>query len=108
MGKPYVRVYTEEKDRPALILVDQRINMFFGTVRSTKAVAAAEVAALCAWRVLAQGDRIGGLVFNDFRIDEHRPHRSRSAVLRLAETITTRNHELRADAPASRTPAQLN
>ena len=30
-GKPHVRVYTEERDRPALLLVDQRVSMFFGT-----------------------------------------------------------------------------
>ena len=30
-GKPAVRVYDEEKERPALIVVDQRANMFFGS-----------------------------------------------------------------------------
>jgi uncharacterized protein (DUF58 family) len=107
-GKPYIRVYTEEKDRPTIIVVDQRINMFFGSVRATKSVAAAEVAALSAWRVLAQGDRIGGFVFNDTQIDELRPHRSRAAVMRLAETITGRNRELRADTSARRMSGQLN
>lgn len=106
--KPYVRVYTEEKDRPALILVDQRLNMFFGSVRAMKSVAAAEVAALAAWKVLDQGDRVGGIVFNDERIDEHRPHRSRAAVMRLAETIATQNRELRADSTLPRAPGQLD
>ena len=31
---PYVRVYTEEKDRTVWLLVDQRVSMFFGSVRS--------------------------------------------------------------------------
>src|SRR5262245_4260629 len=53
--KPFVRVYTEEKDRPAVLVVDQRINMFFGSARSLKSVTAAEAAALCAWKVLSQG-----------------------------------------------------
>jgi uncharacterized protein (DUF58 family) len=107
-GKPYIRVYTEEKDRPAILVVDQRINMFFGSVRSTKSVTAAEVAALCAWRILGQGDRVGGFIFNDTQIDELRPHRSRAAVMRLAETMTMRNRELRADTNMNRMPAQLN
>jgi uncharacterized protein (DUF58 family) len=77
-------------------------------VRSTKSVAAAEVAALGAWRVLGQGDRVGGFVLNDSHIDELRPHRSRAAVMRLAETITMRNRELRADTTESRAPGQLN
>ena len=31
-GKPVVRTFTEERDRPALIVVDQRMSMFFGSV----------------------------------------------------------------------------
>jgi uncharacterized protein (DUF58 family) len=71
-------------------------------------VAAAEIAALCAWRVLGQGDRVGGFVFNDTRIDEVRPHRSRAAVMRLADTIAEQNRELRADAAAGRAAGQLD
>ena len=29
-GTPHVRVFTEERDRPALLVVDQRMSMFFG------------------------------------------------------------------------------
>jgi uncharacterized protein (DUF58 family) len=107
-GKPFVRVYAEEKDRPALLIVDQRINMFFGTRRAMKSVAAAEVAALAAWRVLAQDDRVGGLVFNDERIDEVRPHRSSAAVMKFLETVAEQNGALRADSPAQRNQAQLD
>ena len=107
-GKPFVRIYTEEKDRPALFVIDQRINMFFGTRRAMKSVAAAEVAALGAWRVLAQGDRVGGIVFADAQVDELRPQRSRAAVMRLLETVVERNAALRADAPVRRNPAQLD
>jgi uncharacterized protein (DUF58 family) len=108
MGKPYVRVYTEEKDRPALVVVDQRINMFFGTRRAMKSVAAAEAAALCAWRILAVGDRVGGWVFNDERLAEVRPARSRTAVTRLLEVVVEQNALLRADSAARRTPSRLN
>jgi uncharacterized protein (DUF58 family) len=108
MGKPYVRVYTEEKDRPALVVVDQRINMFFGTRRALKSVAAAEAAALCAWRILAVGDRVGGWVFGDERLEEVRPARSRAAVTRLLEVVVAQNTALRADSSVRRTPSRLN
>ena len=49
--KPYVRVFTEERDRPALLVVDQRLSMFFGTKKNMKSVTAAELAAAGAWRV---------------------------------------------------------
>jgi uncharacterized protein (DUF58 family) len=107
-GKPHVRVHTEEKDRPLLLLVDQRMNMFFGTRRAMKSVAAAEVAALVAWRVLADGDRVGGLVFGDAGITQLRPQRSRGAVLHLLGEIARYNQALRADAPAARASGRLN
>lgn len=107
-GQPFVRVYKEEKDRPALIVVDQRTNMFFGSRRSMKSVAAAEVAALCAWRVMTLGDRVGGVVFNDVKQEAVRPHRSRGAVIRFAETISIQNNALSADSDIERSPGQLN
>jgi uncharacterized protein (DUF58 family) len=44
LRKPHVRVYSEERERPVLFVVDQRTNMFFGSARTTKATAAAELA----------------------------------------------------------------
>lgn len=58
-GKPHVRSYTEEKDRNVMICVDQRSSMFFASQNTMKSVVAAEVAALCGWRVLKDGDRVG-------------------------------------------------
>src|SRR5210317_654341 len=52
---PYVRVFTEEKDRSVWLLIDQRISMFFGSQQRMKSVVAAEAAAAAAWRVLSQG-----------------------------------------------------
>ena len=64
-GEPHVRVFTEERDRPALLVVDQRMSMFFGTQLNMKSVTAAEAAAIVGFRILAQGDRVGGIVFDD-------------------------------------------
>lgn len=107
-GKHFVRVYDEEKDRPALIVVDQRMNMFFGSRMMMKSVIAAETAALCAWRVMNLGDRVGGFVFNDSRIDELRPHRSRAAVIELAGMMARQNAELHAVSNAPRGGGQLD
>jgi uncharacterized protein (DUF58 family) len=98
-GAPHVRVTREERDRPALILVDQRQSMFFGTVRNMKSVTAAEAAALAAWRILAAGDRVGGLVLSDTGLDAVPARRSRAAVLRLLELVAARNAALSAGAP---------
>ena len=108
MPKPYVRVYTEERDRPTMLLLDQRINMFFGSRISMKSVIAAEIGALAAWRVYEQGDRIGAFVFNDTSTEEIRMHRSRATVLRILECTASMNHLLRADITQKSGSGRLN
>jgi uncharacterized protein (DUF58 family) len=107
-GKPHVRVYSEERDRPALILVDQRMSMFFGTQHAMKSVIAAETAALAAFRILDQGDRVGGIVFGDEFGAEIKPKANRSTRDRFLTAIARANQLLRADAPAIGTPMSLN
>jgi uncharacterized protein (DUF58 family) len=106
--KPYVRVYSEERDRPTMLVVDQRINMFFGSRRSMKSVVAAEVCALAAWRVFHQGDRVGAFVFNDDATEQTRMHRSQATVLRILDRISHQNHLLRGDSPTKPRPERLN
>jgi uncharacterized protein (DUF58 family) len=106
-GEPHVRVFTEERDRPALVVVDQRMSMFFGSRLNMKSVTAAETAALAAFRILDQGDRVGGLVFGDEVIAEIRPQRSQRSVDFLLAAIADANSLLRADA-ATPAPMPLN
>jgi uncharacterized protein (DUF58 family) len=106
--KPYVRVYTEERDRSTLLVVDQRVNMFFGSRVSMKSVIAAEAAALVAWRVFQQGDRVGALIFNDGTTEEIRPRRSRGTVLRILESLVRNNQLLHATSNAHQSSGRLN
>lgn len=107
-GKPVVRTFTEERDRPALILVDQRMSMFFGSQRSFKSAVAAELGALAAWMVFSAGDRVGGLVFNDSRIDSIAPLRSRKRVEALCSRIAEQNQALNAGNPDAEDQGQLD
>jgi len=106
--KTHSRVFTEERERTTLLLVDQRITMFFGSVRNMKSVTAAEAAALGAWRVLAQNDRVGALVFNDSTIAEIRPQRSHAAVMRILEAIVRQNHQLTVSGEIRANPGMFN
>lgn len=108
LGKPQVRVYTEERDRPALFVVDQRMSMFFGSRRSMKSVAAAEVVALGAWRSIDQGDRAGAIVFDDETMSYVRPHRSAENVARLLGEVVRFNRRLAVSTPASPERGLLN
>jgi len=79
------------------LLVDQRISMFFGSQVNMKSVTAAEVAALAAWRVVSEGDRVGAIVFNDYELREVKPRRSRKSVMQIFQQIVRQNNILGVD-----------
>ncbi len=94
LRSPQVRVYSEERERPVLFVVDQRLPMFFGSQRAMKSVAAAEITALGAWRALGSGDRVGGIVFNETELVDLRPQRGQPQVLRLLHETARLNQAL--------------
>jgi uncharacterized protein (DUF58 family) len=94
LGRPYVRSYREERDRPLLLLVDQRSGMFFGSRAKMKSVVAAELAALVAWRALKSGDRVGALLFGEQQSWAFRPARSEAQVHRICEGLVQSTHAL--------------
>lgn len=96
-GKAQVRVFTEEKERPCLLVVDQRLSMFFGTKRDMKSVTAANLASLSAWRMVLSQDRAGAIVFNDSRLVHVKPQRSRKTVMHILKTLCDFNTQLGAN-----------
>ena len=108
LQSPHVRVFDEERDRQGLLVVDQRLSMFFGTRRAMKSVTAAEIAAVVAWRILGVGDRVGGIVFNDRSIEEVRPQRSRRIVLQYLTKLAEQNQALGVGRGITRDATMLN
>jgi uncharacterized protein (DUF58 family) len=108
LQKPHVRVFNEERDRQALLVVDQRLSMFFGSRRALKSVTAAEAAAIAAWRVLGVGDRVGAIVFNDRDLVEVRARRSRATVLQILSAMVAQNQALGVGRGIAAAPAMLN
>lgn len=107
-NRPHVRVFTEERDRPVWLLVDQRITMFFGSQERLKSVTAAEAAAVSAWRVLSMGDRVGAIIFDDSDLVEIKPHRSRDQVMRILGEVVRKNHQLEAGVGIQANPGMFN
>ncbi|MFV8816464.1 DUF58 domain-containing protein [Haliea sp. E17] len=93
-GEAHTKLFREERERPVLVVVDQRPDMFFGSRHCFKSVLAAQLAALFAWAALEGGDRVGGLVFDGTRHRDLKPRRSRRSVLALLSEITAYNHAL--------------
>jgi uncharacterized protein (DUF58 family) len=103
-GKPHTKVFREERNRPVFVWLDLRRPMLFATRGAYKGVRAAEVAALVAWSAVANGDRLGALVFSETEHHELRPSLGRKAALRLFQTIATDSFwdsDARAAAPAT-------
>jgi uncharacterized protein (DUF58 family) len=107
-GRPLVRVYTEERDRPALLVVDQRIDMFFGSRHAMKSVVAAELAGLAAWMAFHAGDRVGAIVFDDAALHIVPPLRSRARVQEILGTLANANRALHAGSPVRPVHGQLD
>jgi uncharacterized protein (DUF58 family) len=68
---------------------------------------AAELAALSAWRVIDQGDRVGAIIFNDTRIIQARPARSERSLMAILSKLSEMNRELRVDGDEQSRPEQL-
>jgi uncharacterized protein (DUF58 family) len=90
-GKPHTKVFREERNRPVFVWLDLRRPMLFATRGAFKAVRAAEVAGLVAWSAVANGDRLGGLVFSETEHHEHRPALGARSALRLLQTICAKS-----------------
>jgi len=86
-GKPFTKLFREERERPVFVWVDLRNRMFFGTRGAYKAVVAARAAALVAWAANQHGDRIGGVILSDGVHHEIKPGRGKAAVLHILKSI---------------------
>ncbi|EIM25376.1 DUF58 domain-containing protein [Microvirga lotononidis] len=108
LREPFIRVYTEERDRAVMLLVDQRLSMFFGSHRATKSVAAAEVAAASAWRVTSLGDRIGAVVFSDDGAVTVKPQARDAGATAVINAVAELNRALPGRIAGHATPGALN
>ena len=99
--KPHTKIFREERERPTMLVVDQRRSMFFGSKVRLKSVAAAEVAARIAWQTLNARDRVGGVVIAENSLNILKPIRSKLNVVRLLNAVVDANNQLNAKARQS-------
>jgi uncharacterized protein (DUF58 family) len=95
-GRPYIKLFQQEHERPVHLLVDLGASMRFGTRVAFKSVVAARMAALLAWHALAAGDRVGALVWNGGQLRAIRPQGRQHGVLTMLACLA----EVSALAPA--------
>ena len=93
-GKTHTKVFTEEKEKPAFILVDQSPSMGFGSISKTKAVIAGELASLIAHKIKKSGDRVGGMVFTGTDYDLITPKRDPKNLIYFLQKIVAANQKI--------------
>jgi uncharacterized protein (DUF58 family) len=94
-GRPHVKVYQEERERPVVILTDFSPSMYFGTRIAFKSVVAARLSAALAWTAAKQGDRVGGLLTSATAHNECIPRCRQAGVLPFLAALSqyTRDYE---------------
>lgn len=106
--QPHIRVCTEERGREVLLVVDQRLGMFFGSRLNFKSVTAAEIAAVAAWRIVKAKDRIAAVIFGEVAMDVIPPGSSTSHVMRILQTVCDHNQALGIDRGIVPAPEMLD
>lgn len=94
IGRPFVKVFREEREKPVMIAVDQSLSMGFGSRVAFKSVIAAEAAAILCWLTVDIGDRVGGVVFSDHEQQLIKPRRSKRSALRFLNILANFNRGL--------------
>ncbi|MBL6957281.1 MAG: DUF58 domain-containing protein [Chlorobium phaeobacteroides] len=83
----YVKIFTEERERTLLLVLDGSGSMLFGSRQRMKTELAAEVCAVLAFSAISNNDKVGLLIFTD-RVEKYIPPRKgRSHVLVILEEI---------------------
>ncbi len=93
-GITSTKVFTEEKEKPVLAVTDMTSGMFFGSQVYTKSFIASQLAAISAFKVLKNGDRFGGLVFNNEDCKIFAPQRSRKVILQYLQKLVDESQNL--------------
>lgn len=73
-GRPFIKVFREERELQVLLAVDISGSQDFGSARRSKQRLAAEVAGLLAFTAQQSGDKVGLLLFSD-QVERYLPPR---------------------------------
>ena len=89
LGKPFVKLYKEERESIVMLLIDMSSSLKFGTFSGPKLERAAEVASVLAFNAIKNNDKVGVIFFTD-RIEKYIPPKKGSGhIWRVIKEIFT-------------------
>lgn len=89
LGKPFVKLYKEERESIVMLLIDMSSSLKFGTFSGPKLEKAAEVASVLAFNAIKNNDKVGVIFFTD-QVEKYiRPKKGASHIWRVIKEIFT-------------------
>jgi len=89
LGKPFVKLYKEERESIVMLLIDMSFSLKFGTFSGSKLERAAEVASVLAFNAIKNNDKVGVVFFTD-RVEKYIPPKKGSGhIWRVIKEIFT-------------------
>ncbi len=78
LGRPFIKLYREERELIIMLLVDMSSSNSFGTTGNIKKEIAAEIASILAFNAVKNNDKVGLILFTD-RVEKYIPPKKGSA-----------------------------
>ncbi len=72
-GKTHTKLFTEEHEKPVILLIDLSQSLFMGSELLLKSVQVCHMASLLSWMAIANGDRVGMIIRTSKGIVEIKP-----------------------------------
>ncbi len=89
LGKPFVKLYREERESIVMLLIDMSASLEFGTFSGQKLEKAAETASVLAFNAIKNNDKVGVIFFTD-RVEKYIPPKKGSShIWRVIQEIFT-------------------
>jgi uncharacterized protein (DUF58 family) len=87
IGRPFVKVYDEERELTVVLMVDASGSGDFGTVEGMKGEVGVEICALLAFAAIQNNDRVGLIIFTDDVETYIPPKKGKRHVLRVLREL---------------------
>ncbi|WP_022668141.1 DUF58 domain-containing protein [Desulfospira joergensenii] len=89
LGRPFIKLYREERESIVMLLIDMSASLNFGTFFGQKLEKAAEVASVLAFNAIKNNDKVGVIFFTD-QVEKYIPPKKGSShIWRVIQEIFT-------------------
>lgn len=87
LGRPFIKLYREERELIVMLLIDMSASCCFGTMENIKKETAAEIASILAFNAIRNNDKVGAIFFTS-RVESYiPPQKGSSHVWRVIREI---------------------